>query len=125
MSAWTEDELKKITRTDDLYISPFREDGATYGTPTWIWSVVVQNELYVRPYHGSSSGWYKAAMIQKAGRIKAAGIVKEVSFTPVEGPINDHIDDAYRAKYKNSTYLQPMIGAGPRDATVRITPRKI
>lgn len=40
MSTWPEDELQKIAASDDLHISPFREDGETYGTPTWIWSVV-------------------------------------------------------------------------------------
>lgn len=125
MSAWTEGELKRIASTDDLHISPFREDGVTLGTPTWIWSVVVDNELYVRPYNGSSSRWYKAAMAQKAGRIIAAAITKEVGFEAVEGAINDRIDDAYRAKYKGSSYLQPMIGARARAATVRITPHEI
>ena len=48
MSGWSNDELTKIARTDDLHISPFREDGLTYGTPTWIWSVVVDDGLYVR-----------------------------------------------------------------------------
>jgi len=123
MSAWIEDELKRIARTDDLHISPFRENGSTYGTPTWIWSVVVDDKLYVRPYNGSSSRWYKAAMAQKAGRITSAGIGKEVGFEPVDGSINDRIDDAYRAKYKGSPYLQPMIGSRARAATVRITPR--
>ena len=125
MGAWTEDELKRIASTDDLHISPFREDGVTQGTPTWIWSVVVDNELYVRPYNGSSSRWYKAAMAQKAGRIIAAAITKEVDFEAVEGAINDRIDDAYRAKYKGSSYLLPMIGARARSATVRITPHEI
>jgi hypothetical protein len=31
MTAWTKDELRKIAETDDLHISPFREDGKTYG----------------------------------------------------------------------------------------------
>lgn len=124
MSVWTEDELKRIASTDDLHISPFREDGVTYGTPTWIWSVLAENKLYVRPYNGSSSRWYKAAMRQKAGRINAAGITKEVGFEPVEGSINDRIDDAYRVKYKSSPYLQPMIGSRARAATVKITPRE-
>jgi hypothetical protein len=122
MSVWSKDELKKIAGTDDLHISPFREDGVKYGTPTWIWSVVVENELYVRPYNGSSSRWYKAAMTQKAGRITAGGITKEVGFEPAQGAINDRIDEAYRAKYKSSPYLQPMIGTRARTATVRISP---
>ncbi|MGA8658153.1 MAG: hypothetical protein WB586_18575 [Chthoniobacterales bacterium] len=27
MTTWSKDELRKITEADDLYISPFREDG--------------------------------------------------------------------------------------------------
>lgn len=123
MTAWPKDELRKIAATDDLHISPFREDGKTYGTPTWIWSVVVGDALYVRAYNGKKSRWYQAAQQQKAGRIKAAGMTKEVAFEPVEGAINETIDDAYRAKYKDSPYLKPMIGKGPRSATIRIAPR--
>jgi hypothetical protein len=124
MTTWPKDELHKIAETDDLHISPFREDGGTYGTPTWIWSVVVDDALYVRAYNGQSSRWYRAAMRQKAGRITAAGVTKEVTFEPVEGAINDRIDEAYRAKYKGSPYLSPMIGTGPRSATVKVAPRE-
>ena len=49
---WRPEELRRIAETDDLHISPFREDGVTYGTPTWIWSVVVDDGLYVRGYNG-------------------------------------------------------------------------
>jgi hypothetical protein len=47
MSKWPNEELDKIAKSDDLHISPFRDDGTTYGTPTWIWSVVVDDFLYV------------------------------------------------------------------------------
>ena len=122
MSTWSKDELRKIAQCDDLHISPFREDGKTYGTPTSIWSVVVDDALYVRAYNGQNSRWYKSAMKQKAGRVSAAGMTKEVSFEPVDGQINDRIDDAYRAKYKCSPYLSPMIGVPARGATVKVTP---
>ena len=120
MAAWKKDELQKIVETDDLHIAPFREDGATYGTPTWIWSVAVDDALYVRGYNGQKSRWYQAALKQKAGQIIAAGMTKDVSFEPVSGPINDRIDEAYRAKYSESEYLSPMISARARAATVRI-----
>jgi hypothetical protein len=123
MSTWSKEELAKVAEADDLHISPFREDGITYGTPTWIWSVVVEDALYVRGYNGQKSRWYQAALRQKAGRIKIAGITKEVEFEPVDGPINERIDEAYRAKYQGSPYLSPMIGARSRSATVKITPR--
>ena len=121
---WLKDELHKIAEADDLHISPFREDGVTYGTPTWIWSVVVEDALYVRGYNGQKSRWYQAAVRQKAGRIIAAGMKKEVSFEAVDGPINDRIDDAYRVKYHGSPYLSPMIGARARSATVKVMPRE-
>jgi hypothetical protein len=124
MTTWPKDDLRKIAETDDLHISPFRDDGRTYGTPTWIWSVVVDDVLYVRAYSGQSSRWYQAAMRQKAGRITAAGITKEVTFEPADGAINGRTDDAYRAKYKGSPYLSPMIGTRARSATVKVMPRE-
>jgi hypothetical protein len=78
----------------------------------------------VRAYNGQNSRWYKAAMRQRAGRITAAGMTKEVTFEPVTREINDRIDNAYRTKYKSSPYLDPMIGARARSATVRVTPRE-
>jgi hypothetical protein len=123
MTTWSKDELRKIVEADDLHIAPFREDGVTYGTPTWIWSVAVDHALYVRGYNGQDSRWYQAAVRQKAGRIIAAGITKEVTFEPIDGEINDSIDEAYRAKYKSSPYVKPMISARARSATIRIIPR--
>ena len=126
MTAWSKDELRKIAEADDLHIAPFREDGKTYGTPTWIWSVAVGGALYVRGYNGTNSRWYQAAVRQKAGRIIVAGMTKDVSFEAVEGSVDDRvgdaIDDAYRAKYKGSPYLKPMIAERARAATVRIMP---
>src|SRR5689334_14018467 len=104
MLGWDRDELREIAEAYDLHVSPFREDGTTYGTPTWIWSVAVDGALYVRGYNGQDSRWYRAAVRQRAGRILAAGFTKEVTFEPVEGAVLDSIDDAYRAKYSGSRY---------------------
>ena len=123
MSTWTQDRLQQIESSDDLHIAPFREDGVTLGTPTWIWSVVVDNDLYVRAYNGTDSRWHKAALKQKAGQITAAGQTTNVSFEQLTGEINDRIDAAYRAKYSSSPYLKPMIGDRARAATVRISPQ--
>ena len=96
MTAWRQDDIARMARTDDLHVAPVREDGKTYGTPTWIWSVVVDGALYARAYNGQNSRWYQAAVRQKAGRITAAGMTKDVTFEPVDGPINKRIDEAYR-----------------------------
>jgi hypothetical protein len=124
MDRWSGDVLRKVVEADDLHIAPFRENGKTYGTLTWIWSVAVDGALYVRAYNGQESSWYQAAMGQKAGRITAAGITEDVTFEPAEGPINDRIDDAYRAKHKGHQYLPPMISAHTRAATVKAIPKE-
>lgn len=123
MTAWDQADLRKIADVDDLHIAPFRDDWTTYGALTWIWSVVVDGELYVRAYNGRGSRWHRAALQQKVGRITAAGMTKDVGFAPVEGSINDRIDDAYREKYRDSPYLAPMIGQRARSATVKIAAR--
>ncbi|NII10963.1 DUF2255 family protein [Oleiagrimonas sp. C23AA] len=123
MAAWPQQVIEQIATTDDLHIAPFRDDGETYGTLTWIWSVVVDGALYVRAYNGQRSRWYRAALAQKAGRIRAAGMTLEVNFEPVSGAIDHRVDEAYRTKYAGSPYLHAMIGERARAATVRIEPR--
>lgn len=49
-------------------------------------------------------------------------MMKEVNFQPIEGAINDRIDEAYRAKYWDSRNLGPMIGGRARSARIEITP---
>lgn len=116
----TPEEIERIAETDDFHIAPLREDGVTYGTPTWIWSVMVDHKLYVRAYNGTRSGWYRAAMQQKAGKIVAASMERKVWFESVTGSINDQIDLAYRGKYGDSPYLQSMISNRAKAATVRV-----
>jgi len=116
----TKQEIEQIAQKDDFHIAPFREDGKTYGTPTWIWSVMVDGNLYVRAYYGTKSRWYQAALKQKAGKIEAAGMVKDVHFEPVSGNINEQIDETYRRKYNSSPYLKSMISERAKAATVRV-----
>jgi hypothetical protein len=122
MTVWLEARLRQIAAADDLHIAPLRADGVTPGTPTWIWSVAVDGELYVRAYHGHSSRWYQAALAQQAGCVTAAGLTETVGFSPVNGSVNDLIDDAYRVKYRGNPYLDSMISERARSATIKITP---
>ena len=118
----TTEEIKQIAQKDDFHIAPFRPDGETFGTPTWVWVVAVDDQLFVRAYNGVRSRWYQAAVSQKAGKIEAAGMVKKVRFEPVTGSIQDEIDEAYRQKYKGSPYLNAMIRDQAKAATLRILP---
>ncbi|WP_316833253.1 DUF2255 family protein [Pedobacter aquatilis] len=119
---FTTAEVLAIDKADDLKISPLRTDGISYGTPTWIWSVIVNGALYVRAYHGKKSSWYQAAISQQSGRIIAAGESKNVSFESIEGEINTEIDYAYRNKYSSSPYLTAMISEIAKASTIQIIP---
>ena len=118
----SKEEVHRIAGADDFHIAPFREDGITYGTPTWIWSVAVNDELYVRAYYGKKSRWYNAALRHKAGKIEGDGMIRKVRFESVHGEINQKIDEAYQKKYKGSPYLDAMISERAKAATIRILP---
>jgi hypothetical protein len=77
----------------------------------------------VRDYNRHNSRSYQAALRQKAGRI-IAGMTQEVTFEPAGGPIDNRIDDAYRAKHHGSPHLAPMIAARARSATIKVMPRE-
>jgi hypothetical protein len=119
-----------IERTDvvpmvnQVEVHPFfmqrevREADARHGVVTQAWSPLGG----VYRYAPADPNAVKDS--QKAGRITAAGMTKEVTFEPVDRPINERIDDAYRAKYRGSPYFSPMIGARARSATVKVMPRE-
>lgn len=122
-NSWPPETLAAIDEADDLKISPLRSDGVTHGTPTWIWSVTVDGDLYVRGYNGKGSRWFQAALAHPDGRIHAAGQVFEVTFEPAPPELTERIDNAYLAKYAASRYLPPMISPTARAAGVRVVPR--
>ena len=89
----TDKEIQQIAEKDDFHIAPYRADGETFGTPTWIWVVETDGELFVRAYNGISSRWYQSAKEQKAGKIEAAGMKKKVRFELIsDHKLNEKIE---------------------------------
>ena len=123
MTTWTADQLETIATTEDLFVAPFREDGTTYGTDTQTWALVVDGTVYVRAAHGPASRWYQAAVAQGAGRVRVADAYYDVTFEAAGNENEAEIDAAYEAKYPGSSAVPIMQGAGPKSATVRISPR--
>ena len=82
MTTWSADDLRRIAETDDLRVSPFRADGVTYGTPTWIWSVVVDDHLCVRPYNGPRAATVQISPHQLTGSSPAAATPSDSSTDP-------------------------------------------
>lgn len=122
---WNIEQINQFKNADDMHVSPFYSDGETLGTPTWIWSVIVDNNLYVRAYNGQKSRWYQSAKEQMAGQIQLANQKFDVVFEPIErnNALDEKINQAYKEKYNGSPYLPLMLNDGPVSATVRISPK--
>lgn len=124
MAGWTPEELASIGAAHELEIAPYLGDGRLRRY-TVIWVVRVADDLYVRSWKGRSSGWFSRALERHEGRIRAAGIEREVTFEEPDEAVRPAIDQAYRRKYAlaSTTYAQPMIDAEAAAATFRLVPR--
>jgi len=127
MNGWTSDELNKVGKDEELDIVSLRSDG-TLRKPVTIWVVRVGDDLYVRAYKGRSGPWFRGVLACHAGHIRSGGIDKDVTFVEVaDSDINDQVDAAYRSKYGHyeAQYVDPMVTAEARAATIQLMPRLI
>jgi hypothetical protein len=100
MSAWTEDELRRISAAQEFDIAPVRHNGALRrATPIWV--VRVGDDVYVRAAYGANKGWHGVARTTRRAHISASGISKDVTVADADADkaVLDQVDDAYRQKY--------------------------
>jgi hypothetical protein len=125
MSAWTADELDRIAEAEELQLASAHSDG-TLRKPVTIWVVRLGDDLFVRSAYGRTSHWFRGVGESYEGRIGAGGVDKDVTFAEVDDEeVNDAIDAAYRTKYRrySARYVDPIVAAGARAATLRLVPR--
>jgi hypothetical protein len=92
MTGWTEEELGRI-EARELQLASFRRDGTLRPYVT-MWVVRANDELYVRSAYGPNNPWFRRAKASGAGRIRAGGLERDVSFAePVPG-VHGGIDAA-------------------------------
>ena len=123
MMKWTDDELIQIGNADELEIAVRRRDG-TLRKPVTIWVVRVGDQLYVRSYMGRGGAWYRAALANHQGYIRAGGLEKDVNLIEEPDPaINEQVDAVYRSKYRRSAYMAAMVSSEVRATTLGLVPR--
>jgi hypothetical protein len=119
---WDPADREAVSGAAEVAVSPRCANG-TLRPATTIWVVRVGDDLYVRSYRGPSGGWYRAALASKEGRIEAGGVERDVSFEDPPGDVLERVDDAYRAKYGHSSYVDAMLAPQAQATTLRLVPR--
>src|SRR3954447_665759 len=124
MTTWTSDELARIGGAEEIEIAALRPDGLLR-KPVIIWVVCRGDDLYVRSVRGSTAAWFRGTQARHEGRIWADGMEKDVRFVEADHAIDDEIDEAYRAKYRDyaPTHVPPILRPEARATTLKLVPR--
>ena len=124
MATWTDDELQRIGDAAELRLASARGDGSLRPYVT-MWVVRVDDEIYVRSAGGPERPWYRRATASGAGRIRAGGVERAVTFGEAAADAHTAIDAAYHAKYDQygPKIVGGVVGAAARAVTVRRVPR--
>jgi hypothetical protein len=121
MTTWTAQELDRIGKSEELQLATERRQGGVSRYVT-MWVVRAGDDLYVRSAHGPDNPWYRRVQSAKAGRIRAGGLERAVTFETADIAVHGAVDAAYHAKYDR--YGPQIVGSvtGPdaRDVTVRL-----
>jgi hypothetical protein len=125
VTTWTDDELNRVGAAEELQIASLRLDGTLRPYVT-IWTVRAGDDLYVRSAYGVTNPWYTRARVAGAGRIRAGGVERDVTFADVEPHARPAIDKAYHAKYDRHgpAIVGSVTGPDAAPATIRLLPRE-
>jgi hypothetical protein len=123
-TTWASDELSRIEAARELEIAPQRRDG-TLRKPVPIWVVRAGHDLFVRAAYGPGTGWHRVARTSHAGRIRAGGVVKDVTIEDADAAVSDQVDAAYRTKYSRyaGSIVDGITNAQARSTTLMLVPR--
>jgi hypothetical protein len=123
MTSWTADELNRIGEAEELQIASVRPDGSLRPFVT-IWVVRVGDDIYVRSAYGPGNPWFVRAQKSGAGRVRAGGVERDVTFEEAARDAHDGIDAAYHAKYDRygARIVSTVTGEKVRSQTFRLVP---
>jgi len=120
MTDWTDDELDRIGRADELRVAGRRSDG-TLRRLVIIWQVRVDDSVYIRSVNGPDAAWFRGTQVLGEGRIESGGVAKDVVFTR-DDSVDDRIDEAYRRKYGSGSAVRSITSALASSTTLRVDP---
>jgi hypothetical protein len=124
VSAWTEDQLRRVGGAQELQIAPVRRNGTLRGRTT-IWTVRAGDDLYVRAAYGPDTGWHRVARTSRQARVWAGAVEADVDLEDAEGDLLDEVDEAHREKYgRHSSIVDGITNDQARATTLRLVARE-
>ena len=123
MTAWTNDELTRIGGAEELQLASVRPDGTLRPYVT-MWVVRAGDDLYIRSAYGPTNPWFRRAKASGAGRIRAGGLERDVTFAEAAPGVHAAIDAAYHAKYDRHgpRIVGTVVGSKVVGTTLRLVP---
>jgi hypothetical protein len=124
MSSWTADELSRVGASEELDLASRRPNGSLRGFVT-IWAVRAGDDLYVRSAYGWDNPWFQRALNAGEGRIRAAGVERDVDFEQPGPWVADEVTAAYHAKYDRygAKMVGTVVSAEAVRSTLKLVPR--
>jgi hypothetical protein len=125
MSTWTSDELSRIGAAEELQLASQRRDGTLRPYVT-MWVVRAGDNLYVRSAFGPDNPWFRRAKASGAGRIRAGGLERNVTFAEPAPAVHAAIDAAYHSKYDRygPRIVGTVVGPDAEAVTIRLVPQR-
>ncbi len=124
MTSWTGDELDRIGAAEELQLATLRRDGTLRPYVT-MWVVRAGDDLYVRSAYGPNNPWFRRAKASGAGRIRAGGLERDVTFAEPAPGVHAAIDAAYHSKYDRygPRIVSIVVGTDAEAVTIKLVPR--
>jgi hypothetical protein len=124
MTGWKEEELGRIGEARELQLASTRADGTLRPYVT-MWVVRADDQLYVRSAQGPNNRWFRRAKASGAGRIRAGGLERGVTFAEPTPDAHASIDAAYHTKYDRygPEIVGTVVGPQAEAVTIRLVPR--
>ncbi|MER5488917.1 DUF2255 family protein [Streptomyces sp. NPDC002812] len=124
MTSWTDTELDRIAAADEIGLASERADGSLRN-PVTMWMVRTGDFIYVRSVKGRAGPWFIGAQTRHQGRVRSAGITKDVTLQDADPSVQEAVDAAYRDKYgeRYPGIVNHVLTAQSRESTLRLVPR--
>jgi hypothetical protein len=124
---WTDDEIGRLGREDEIHVSSIRRDGSAR-RPVTMWMVTDGDAAYVRAVKGVEGPWYRHVRATDQAHVTAAGVTADVVVEDASGDstLAGRLDSAYREKYRrySGSVVGSVLTPAARAATLRLTPRR-